>query len=158
MWASSWSRCNRSAVRSDHARRSPETLPHKRRQKRGLRQTLAAPPTSALWRAAHIGEWRAVAGAGAIREQVASKWSEWATCRSYYSCCTVLLYCSLLHYNLLYLDFWVLGWAYFWMGWAYFRERWFLKIRPPPSLSSHLGSLPMGIFSRAYSNIIYSPE
>jgi len=36
------------------------------------------------------------------------------------------------------------------MGWAYFRERGFSKIRPPPSLSSHLISLPMGVFSRAY--------
>ena len=35
-----------------------------------------------------------------IGEQVASERSERATCRSYYSCCTVLLlYCSLLHYK-----------------------------------------------------------
>ena len=41
---------------------------------------------------------RAVAGAGTIGEQVASDQSEWATCRGYYSCSTVLLlYCSLLH-------------------------------------------------------------
>ena len=41
-----------------------------------------------------------------------------------------------------------IGWAYFWMGWAYFQGRRFLKIRPPPSLSSHISSSPMGIFSR----------
>jgi len=39
------------------------------------------------------------------------------------------------------------------MGWAYFRERGFFKIRPSPSLSSHLSSSPMGIFSRAYGII-----
>ena len=36
------------------------------------------------------------------------------------------------------------------MEWAYFRERRFSKIRPPPSLSSHLSSSPMGVFSRTY--------
>jgi len=78
----------------------PETLPHKTRQNRGLRQTHTAHPISAPWRAAHIGKRRAVTGAGAIGEQVANKWSERATCRGYDSCCTVLLlYCSLLHYK-----------------------------------------------------------
>ena len=92
-----------------------------------------------------------------IGEQVAS---EWATCRGYYSCRTVLLlYCSLLHYESVmsgFLSTWVgllsnwaglvwevwsgheTRWAYFWMGWAYFRERGLSKIRRPPSLSSHL--------------------
>jgi len=112
-------------------------------------------------RAAHLGKWGlSLEWARLGREQVAS---EQATCRGYYSCCTVLLlYCSFHYYimNLLCLDFWVLGWpyfskgwaffqvewAYFWMVWAYFRERGFSKIRPPPSLSSHLSSLPMGVF------------
>ena len=31
------------------------------------------------------------------------------------------------------------------MGWAYFRERGFSKICPPPSLSSHISSSPIGI-------------
>ena len=38
-------------------------------------------------------------GAGTIGKQVASERSEQATCRGYYSCCTVLLYCLLLHYK-----------------------------------------------------------
>ena len=49
---------------------------------------------------AHVGERRAVAGAGATGEQVASKQSQRATCRGYYSCCALLLrFCSLLHYK-----------------------------------------------------------
>jgi len=63
----------------------------------GVCQTHAAPPTSAQWRAAHIGERRPVTEAGVIREQVASERATW---RGYYSCCTV---CSLQ--NLLCLDF-----------------------------------------------------
>ena len=51
-----------------------------------------------------------------------------------------------------FLSTWVeIWWAYFWMGWAYFQERArVLKNIPTPSLSSHLSSLPMGVFSRAY--------
>ena len=94
---------------------------------------------------AHVGERRAVAGAGTIGEQVAS---EQVTCRCYYSCCTVLLlFCSLL-YTLQICYVWVLGRAYFRMGWAYFWERGFSKICPSLSLSSHLSSSPMGVFSR----------
>ena len=106
---------------------------------------------------------KAVAGEGVVREQVASKWSERATCRGYHFCCCYYIT------NLLCLYFWVLGWAYFpigwayltmgwayltmgWayltIGWAYFRER---KIRPPLSLSSHLSSSPMCVFPRDYS-------
>jgi len=54
----------------------------------------------------------------------------------------VLLCCYTVRYyitNLLCLDFWVLGWAYFQRGWAYFaigrayfQERGFWKIYPPP--------------------------
>jgi len=66
----------------------------------------------------------------------------------------VLFCCYFARYyvtNLLCLDFWVLGWAYFRMGWAYFWERGFSKISPSPSLSSRLSSSPMGVFSRDYS-------
>ena len=100
VWASSWSGCNQGAVQSDHMRLMlTETLPHKTCQNRGLHQIHAAPLASAPWRAAHVGEWRAVAGACTIGEQVASEWSEQATCRGYYSWCTdLLLYCSLLHF------------------------------------------------------------
>jgi len=66
-----------------------KTLPHKTCQNRGQRQTHAAPLTSAPWRTAHLGERRAVAGASAIGEQVASERSKQATCRGHYSCCTV---------------------------------------------------------------------
>ena len=67
---------------------------------RGLHQTHVTPPTSALWRAAHIGKQRAVAGASAIGEKVTSKRSKRATCRSYYCYCTdLLLHCLLLHYK-----------------------------------------------------------
>jgi len=64
----------------------PETLPHKTGHNRGLRQTHAAPPTSAPRRASHVGKQRAVTGVGTIGEQVAS---ERATCRGY----CILLYC-----------------------------------------------------------------
>ena len=100
-----------------------------------------------------------LANEGLLQERVrsgsksASERSEWATWRGYYSCCTI---CSLLHYNLLCLDFWILGWPTFKYGRPTFKwdgpisgER-VLEIRPPPTLSSHLSSSPMGIFSRAY--------
>ena len=124
----------------DHARL--ETLLHKTCQNRGLRQTHAAPLTSALWRATHVGERRAVAGAGVIRRQVASELlvevTNLAALFCYYSVCCYIT-------NLFCLDFWVLGWAHF-------RERGFSRICPPLSLSSHLSSLPMGVLSRAYGN------
>jgi len=69
---------------------------------------------------AHVGKQRAVVGAGVIGEQVANKQ---ATCRGYYSCCTVLLlFWSLLHYKICYV--WVLGWTYY-------RERGFSKNAHP---------------------------
>ena len=104
-------------------------------------------------------------GTGAIEEQVARKRSERATCRGYYSCCTVLLlYCSLLHYKS---D--MSGFLSTWVGLLsnrvdllsnrvgvlsnpvdlFLGER-VLEIRPPPSLSRYLSSSPMGIFSRDY--------
>jgi len=79
---------------------------------RGLCQTHTAPLTSAPWRAAHVAKRRAVAGAGVIREQVAS---EQLSNRV-----------------------------------GLFSGERVLKIRPPPLLSSHLSSSPMGAFSRAY--------
>jgi len=87
---------NRGTVQSEDARLVlARDTPHKMCQNRGLRQTHAAPPTSAP---RHIGKRRAVAGVGAIGEQVASKQSKRATCRSYYYCCTVLLlYYSVPH-------------------------------------------------------------
>ena len=48
----------------------------------------------------------------------------------------------------------LVGWAISRMGWANFQERGFSKIRPPPSLCSHLSSSPMGVFSRAYGMFI----
>ena len=164
VWASSWSRCNRGAVQSDHTRLvlTRDTILHKMCQNSGLRQTHTAPLNSAPWRAAHIGEWRAVVGAGMIVKQVASKWSEQATCRSYYSCCTVLLlYCSLLYCKSV-----MSGFLSTWVGLLskrvvllsngvdLFWERGFLKICPPPALSSHISSSPMGVFSRVYGTSI----
>ena len=52
---------------------------------------------------------------------------------------SVLFCCYFAHYyttNLFYLDIWVLGWAYF-------QDSRFLKIHPPPTLSSHLTSSPI---------------
>ena len=126
--ATCWSGCSLGAVRPDHARlvlARDTTAQFKAHQSRGLCQTEAAPPTSAPGRAAgtYIGEWRAITGAGAIREQVhvASKRSERATCRGYYSCCIVLqLFYSLLHYKS---GFWVLGWDYF-QNWVGILSRW----------------------------------
>ena len=82
-----------------------------------------------------------VAGAAKIGEQVAS---EQATCRGYYSCCTVLLlYCSLLHYKSV-----MSGFLSTWVG-LFLGER-VLKNTITPSLGSHLSSSPMGIFSRDF--------
>jgi len=44
--------------------------------------------------------------------------------------------------------------AYFRMRWAYFQERGFSKVRPLPSLSRHLSSSHMSIFSRDYGTIL----
>jgi len=63
------------------------------------------------------------------------------------------LYCFAATYyitNLLYLDYWVLGWAYCQIGWAYFQERGFTNICPTSSLSSYLSSSPMGAFSSTW--------
>jgi len=101
-------------------------------------------------------------GVSTIGEQVASeqsKRSEQATCRSYYSCCTVLLLsCSLLHYKSRILSTWVslpsnrVGVLSNGVG-LFSRER-VLDNTPTPSLSSHLSSLPMGVFSRDYGTSI----
>ena len=116
------------------------------RQNRRLCQTHKAPPTSAPWRVAHVGERRAVAGVDTNGEQIAS---EQATGRGYDSCCTVLLlFHSLLHYKSV-----LSGFLSIWVG-LYFQERGFTKIRPPPSLRSHLSSSPMVIFSSAYGKFI----
>ena len=124
------------------------TLPYKTRQKRELCQTHAAPPTSAPWRAAHVGERRAVAGAGAIGEQVAI---ERATCRGYYSCCTVwLLYCSLFHYKSVmsgFLSTWV---GLLSNGVGLFKGEGVLESTPTPLFEQPLKFIPMGVFSRAY--------
>ena len=58
-----------------------------------------------------------------------------------FCCYTVRYYIT----NLLCLDFEYLGGPTF--GWDG-PIRGFLKIRPPPSLSSHLSSSPMGVFSK----------
>ena len=79
-------------------------------------------PCETSW-TAHVGKRRAVAGAGMIGEQVASKQIEQATCRGYDSCCTVLLITLQICYVWIFDDL-------FWMGWAYFWERGFSKIRP----------------------------
>jgi len=139
-----------------------ETLLHKTHHNRGLHQNHAAPPASAPWRAAHVGERRVVAGVLMIREQVASERSEQAACRDYWSCCTDLavLFCCytlLLHYKSV-----MSGFLSTWVGLLSNRRpifewggpifgRVFLKICPPPFLSSHLSSSPMGVFSRTYS-------
>ena len=128
---------------------SPETIPHKVHQNRGLRQTHTSPPTSAPWRAAHIGEWRAVTGAGAIREEVASEQSERTTCRGYYSCCTdLLLFIITLQICYVWIFECLVGLLSNDMG-LFSGER-VLKNSSTPCLSSHLSSLPMGVFSRAY--------
>jgi len=99
--------------------RSPETLPYKARQSRGCARLSLG---TRLFAQTHA----AVAGAGAIGEQVASEQSKRGTCRGYYLCCTVLmLFCLLLHYKSEYLGG-PKG------GGGYFRDRGFSKIRPPP--------------------------
>jgi len=40
------------------------------------------------------------------------------------------------------------------MAWAYFSRERVLKIRLPTSLSSHLSSSPMGVFSRDYGTYL----
>ena len=95
-----------------------------------------------------------------IGAQAASERSEQTTCRGYYIllyCFAAILFVITLHIRYVrifeYLDgtTFRLGGPSFELGWAYFQERGFSKICPPPSLSCHLSSLPMGIFSRAYS-------
>ena len=84
VWASGWSGCKRGADESVWPRKTSarQRHYHTRHVRIGV---------------AHIGEQRAVAGAGETKEQIESEWSERATYRSYYSCCRVLLlYCSLL--------------------------------------------------------------
>jgi len=86
-----------------------------------------------------------------ISEQVASEQSRRATCRRYYSCCTVLLlFCLLLHYKSVMSEY--LGEPTFEWGGPTF-ERGFSKIHPSPSLSSHSSSSPMGIFLRDDSKL-----
>ena len=79
-----WTQLGCSLIWSREISARQRPLLHKARQSRGLCQTHAAPPefcTVKSWRCqiAHVGEQRAVAGVGAIREQVAS---EQATCRA----------------------------------------------------------------------------
>jgi len=114
-----------------------------------------------LLRLLHREELLTKANEGLLREwaRVASKRSE-LLCSGYYSCSTVLLlYCSLLHYKSV-----VSGFLSPWVGLLSNRvgllsngvgllsgER-VLQNTPTPSLSSHLRSSPMGVFSRAYGN------
>jgi len=107
-------------------------------------------------RTAHIGERRTVTGAGTIREQVASELLVEVTILAVLFCyyfATILLIITL---QICYVWILSISVGYFQMGWAYFRERGFLKLHPPPSLSSHLSSSPMGVFSRDCGTYSYT--
>ena len=130
--SSSWSRHSQGAVRSDHARlvlardataqgASESQLTRSVRIGSYTRLMQLLRLLHCRCRTVHVGEWRAVVGAGAIREQVER--SEQATCGGYYS--AVLYSCYFARYYITNLDHCVLGWAYF-------RERGSWKYAHPP--------------------------
>ena len=156
VWASSCSGHNRGAVQSDHARLvlARDTTAQDASEKGAVPDSRSSSNFCTVKSYSH----KQTKGCHGSRHNRGAS-SKRATCRGYYSCCALLLpYCSLLHYKSGFLSTWVgllsNGVGLLSNGVGLFSEERVSKIYPPPSLSSHLSSSPMGVFSRGYNSML----